>query len=258
MVGFLSALAACSGGADLLAKLEQGTAPVPSEQVAEVEEAAQDNNRSAVDKPYLLAGKWFAPEADPDYDRTGTASWYGAAFQGRLTANGETFDRTALSAAHPTMPLPSYVRVTNLENDRSVVVRVNDRGPYSGGRLIDVSERTAELLAFHRDGTTEVRVEYLSPAPAERKDEGMLLASYRGPGGTPGQPHGTRLASAEPRTLVPVSAGERGPTTVAFADEARGSAIGGEATEALQTLTGAFSADERIFMAFQVASEVDE
>jgi rare lipoprotein A len=256
MAGLCGVLAACSGSGSVFSRLESGPSVTPDQGIEEAVDTAQGAGGTQVGEPYRVAGKWFVPEADPEYDRTGTASWYGAAFQGRLTANGEVFNRAALTAAHPTMPLPSYVRVTNLENDRSIIVRVNDRGPYSGDRLIDVSERTAELLAFRRNGTTSVRVEYVSPAPVERENEAMLLASYRGPGGTSEPPLSTMLASAE--TGTPVSAGERGPATIAFADEARGPAIGGEASEALQTLTGGFSADQRIFMAFQVASEVDE
>jgi rare lipoprotein A len=115
------------------------------------------------------------------------ASWYGDAFHGRLTANGEVYDVRGLTAAHPTMPLPSYARVTNLRNNRSVVVRVNDRGPFARGRIIDVSETAAEMLGFRRAGTAKVKVEYVGPARMDGLDHDMLVASYKAPG-IPGQP----------------------------------------------------------------------
>ena len=114
--------------------------------------------------PYQIGGRTYLPKADPNYRAEGKASWYGMSFHGRLTAIGERFDADSLSAAHPTLPLPSYVRVTNLENSRSVVVRLNDRGPYRGNRLIDVSVRAAKLLGFYEQGLAQVRVEYLSRA----------------------------------------------------------------------------------------------
>jgi rare lipoprotein A len=107
------------------------------------------------------------------------ASWYGAAFHGRRTANGEVYDMRSLSAAHPTMPLPSYARVTNLENGYSVIVRVNDRGPYHGGRVMDVSSRVADVLDMKAMGTAKVKVDYVGPAPMEGSDDSQLLASLR-------------------------------------------------------------------------------
>ena len=156
-----------------------------------------DGRRRHLGNAYQIAGRWYKPEEDPDYDRVGTASWYGARFQGRLTANGEVFDRTALSAAHPTLPLPSYVRVTNLENSRSVMVRVNDRGPFSDGRLIDVSEQTAELLGFKQNGMAQVRVEYVDKAKLDGDDQAMLLASYRDVSDDPAYDPRILLALAE-------------------------------------------------------------
>lgn len=98
------------------------------------------------------------------YSAVGVASWYGEDFHGRRTANGETFDMNSFSAAHPSLPLPSNVRVTNLGNHRSVVVRVNDRGPFVGGRVIDVSAKTAKELGFYDDGLSKVKVEYVGRA----------------------------------------------------------------------------------------------
>jgi rare lipoprotein A len=137
--------------------------------------------RYQIGKPYQIAGNWYRPKADPDYNRAGTASWYGPGFHGRLTANGEIFDMNALTAAHPTMPLPSYARVTNLGNDRSVIVRVNDRGPFAHNRLIDLSKQTAQLLGFIDSGTAKVRVEYIEQARLDGQDSAYLMASYTGP-----------------------------------------------------------------------------
>ena len=131
-----------------------------------------------VGKPYKIRGKWYTPKEQPDYDRVGRASWYGPNFHGRKTANGEVFDQNHLSAAHPTFPLPSYARVTNQANGKSIVVRVNDRGPYSSSRIIDLSKRTAEALAFKRAGTATVRVEYLGQAPLVGDDNPQLAATY--------------------------------------------------------------------------------
>lgn len=120
--------------------------------------------------PYVAAGRTVTPREDPDYDRTGVASWYGALFHGRRTANGEIYDMEALSAAHPTLPLPSYVKVTHMESGRSLVLRVNDRGPFAHDRIIDLSSRAAKLLGIKRGGTGPVRVTYLKPAPLDGDD----------------------------------------------------------------------------------------
>jgi rare lipoprotein A len=117
-----------------------------------------------VGTPYQVAGVWYYPQEQPSYDETGIASWYGSEFSGRLTADGELFDRAAISGAHPTLPMPSNVRVTNLENGKSIVVRVNDRGPYVNGRIIDLSEGGADLLGYRGKGTARVRVTYIGKA----------------------------------------------------------------------------------------------
>src|SRR6266436_8234207 len=114
-----------------------------------------------VGKPYTVAGRIYVPEEDVNYREEGLASWYGDDFHGRLTANGEVFDMDSLSAAHPTLPMPCYARVTNISNGKSLVVRVNDRGPYHGNRLIDVSNKAAQLLDFKGNGVARVRVEYV-------------------------------------------------------------------------------------------------
>jgi len=121
-------------------------------------------------KPYRVAGRWYAPREDPTYDRVGSASWYGELFHGRRTANGEIYDMDRLSAAHPTLPLPAYARVTNLNNGRSIVVRINDRGPFAHDRIIDLSRRSAEALGFRGHGTATVRIKYLGRAPLSGDD----------------------------------------------------------------------------------------
>jgi rare lipoprotein A len=117
-----------------------------------------------VGSPYQIDGVWYYPQEQPDYDETGIASWYGPTFYGKTTANGETYDGGQLTAAHRTLPLPVNVRVTNLENGKSIVVRVNDRGPYARGRIIDLSRHAAELLDVVQTGTARVRVTYLGRA----------------------------------------------------------------------------------------------
>ena len=115
-----------------------------------------------VGEPYEINGIWYYPNEDYSYDETGIASWYGPGFHGNKTANGEIFDSNELTAAHPTLPMPSLARVSNLDNGRSVVVRINDRGPYAGGRLIDVSRRASQMLGFEKLGTAKVRVQVLA------------------------------------------------------------------------------------------------
>lgn len=119
-------------------------------------------------KPYQVRGVWYTPRYDPDYDEKGVASWYGQQFHNRNTANGETFDMDIPSAAHKTLPLPSIVEVTDLDTGRKIRVRVNDRGPFVDGRIIDLSKAAAEQLGIARKGVARVRVRYLGPAPAAR------------------------------------------------------------------------------------------
>lgn len=133
--------------------------------------------------PYQVNHVWHYPSYDPNYDRTGVASWYGPAFHGRPTANGERFDMNGVTAAHPTLPLPSRVRVTNLENGRQLELRVNDRGPFVNGRIIDLSRRAAQLLGFKSQGLAKVRVQYLGldrldpPAAPQPADQPVVVAA---------------------------------------------------------------------------------
>ena len=161
--------------------------------VEDGEPVPKGGGRELVGRPYQIAGKTYVPrENTSGYSRTGLASWYGAAFHGRLTANGEVFDRHSIAAAHTTMPLPSYARVTNLENRRSVIVRVNDRGPYHANRIMDVSEGVAEALEFKRMGTARVQVDYVGRASTRGSDDRKLLATLRTDGSPAPFPGGSR------------------------------------------------------------------
>jgi len=160
--------------------------------------------RYQVGKPYTIRGKKYYPREDPNYNKVGSASWYGPNFHGRLTANGEVYDQFGLSAAHPTLPLPSYAKVTNLENGSSVVVRINDRGPFSKSRIIDLSARAAQLLDYEHKGVAKVRVEYVGKARLDGLDEEYLVASYN-PGGVdqntiPSLPNGQPVLVAQADT----------------------------------------------------------
>jgi rare lipoprotein A len=162
-----------------------------------------------IGQAYTIGGKTYVPAEDPHYQAEGLASWYGEDWHGRLTANGEIFDMNSVSAAHATLPIPSYLRVTNLENNRSVIVRVNDRGPYHDNRIIDVSVKTAQLLGFHTNGVARVRLEYVAKAPLEGSDDAMLIATLRSNGQPAPAPSLVRVASTKsflPRNNVPIPA----------------------------------------------------
>jgi rare lipoprotein A len=126
--------------------------------------ASAQSSQYAAGAPYRIKGRVYVPRAEARYDRTGVASWYGRAFHGRRTANGERFNMHALTAAHPTLPLSTFVRVTNLDNGRSIAVRINDRGPFARGRIIDLSQAGARALGFEGRGTVRVRVTVITPA----------------------------------------------------------------------------------------------
>jgi rare lipoprotein A len=151
----------------------------------------------SVGKPYNINGRTYVPSENPSYRAEGIASWYGPDFHGRQTANGEVYDMHAISAAHTTMPLPSYARVTNLDNNRSIIVRVNDRGPYARNRVIDLSIGTAKALDFYGRGLARVRVEYVGRAPIAGTDDRMLLATLRDGSPAPA-PSQVMVASAKP------------------------------------------------------------
>ena len=130
-------------------------------------------------QPYQVGGIWYVPREQPDYDQVGVASWYGEAFNMKATADGEIFDMNVFSAAHTTLPLPSIVEVTNLDNGRKLAVRVNDRGPFVGGRIIDLSHAAAQELGYDRKGLARVRVRYLGPAPLAPPGAGVRMAAAK-------------------------------------------------------------------------------
>ena len=171
--------------------------PASARVVEEGQPVPKGGGRQLIGRSYTVAGKRYTPfDKQVGHTLVGTASWYGEAFHGRRTANGEVYDRHGISAAHPTMPLPAYARVTNVVNNRSIIVRVNDRGPFHGGRVMDVSQRTAEALAFRHLGTARVKVEYLGQASLGGSDDRLLLASLR----TDGQP--ASIPGQSSRSLV--------------------------------------------------------
>lgn len=161
-----------------------------------------------VGDPYQINGNWYYPKEDYSYDETGIASWYGDAFHDGTTANGEVFNKNELTAAHKTLPLPTLARVTNLDNGRSIVVRINDRGPFSGARIIDVSQRAAQLLGFEGQGTAKVRVQVLADeskaiADAMRHYGSAAPATLAEATQAPA-PQSAALAAVETKTLEPV------------------------------------------------------
>jgi rare lipoprotein A len=168
-----------------------------SQRIAEDVEIAKGGGRYSVGKPYNVRGQTYYPAENPAYRAEGIASWYGPDFHGGPTANGERYDMHGYSAAHTTLPLPSYARVTNLGTGKSMIVRVNNRGPFVHNRLIDLSVGTAKALGFYKNGVARVRVEYVGPAPIEGSDDRMLLATLRDGSPAPA-PSTVMVASAKP------------------------------------------------------------
>ncbi len=172
-----------------------------------------------IGQPYQIDGVWYYPAEDYNYDETGIASWYGTAFHGRDTANGEVFDQNEVTAAHRTLPMPTIVEVTNLENGRSIKVRVNDRGPYARGRIIDLSRRSAQLLGFEQLGTAKVRVRILVPESiqaaslARLNGEDSKLAAADAPKAAP-------RATVAAATLAPPPGAHAAPPPANFAKPA--------------------------------------
>lgn len=174
-----------------------------SPRVASSDNVPKGGGHFKLGSPYKVAGRWYVPREDPNYQASGVASWYGADFHGRRTANGEVFDAKALTAAHPTLPLPSYAYVTNLENGKTVLVRVNDRGPYVNDRLIDMSYAAAKHLGYTNNGRARVRVRFAGLAPLNGDDsrERQFLASQESgqrPGNWAPPPPKRAYASAQP------------------------------------------------------------
>lgn len=168
-----------------------------------------------VGRPYTIRGRTYVPRHEPTYDNRGQASWYGDDFHGRRTANGEIYDMYALSAAHRTLPLPSYVRVTNPANGRSLVVRVNDRGPYHGNRIIDLSKRAAMVLDLRRSGVGNVRVQYVGRAPLDGNDDAWLVTTVRNNGAPMPASQVAAIAPVPDWAQNPPVRGQGGATAVA-------------------------------------------
>lgn len=206
-------LASC-GSADKFARKVDPKYGVPSSPrvVADGQPIPKGGGAYRVGKPYVVAGRNYIPEDNPDYAAEGLASWYGKDFHGRLTANGEIFDKESITAAHPTLPMPSYVRVTNLRNRKSLIVRVNDRGPFHANRVIDLSYKAADLLGFHQNGVARVRVEYVGRASLEGSDDRKLIATLRH--GEPA-PSPILVASSKPIvSLAEPARAARGPVPI--------------------------------------------
>jgi rare lipoprotein A len=190
--------------------------------------------------PYQVNGIWYVPREQPNYNEVGTASWYGDAFHGRSTADGEIFDMNAASAAHTTLPLPCLVEVTNLDNGRKLVVRVNDRGPFVGDRIIDLSREAARELGYERQGLARVRVRYVGPAPLLGPEAGVRVAQARrrpAPAATPAQAYPYQLASAQPARPRPATApAPRAPSPASDDEVAFISGVSPAGTRQLQIL----------------------
>jgi rare lipoprotein A len=206
------ALASCASSDKFARKVDPKYGVASSPRVVELgERVPKGGGVYRVGKPYIVAGRTYVPEENTSFRSEGLASWYGRDFHGRLTANGEVFDMESITAAHPTLPMPSYVRVTNLANKRSLIVRVNDRGPFHGNRVIDLSHKTAQLLGFKDHGVARVRVEYIGRAALEGSDDRRLAATLR---------HG------EPAP-APILVASAGNAPIALPQTPRGLAVGG-------------------------------
>jgi rare lipoprotein A len=204
------ALAHCSGGTDKFGRTvdpRYGVAASPRV-VAPGEPVPKGGGAYRVGRPYTVGGRTYVPEEDVNYRAEGLASWYGPDFHGRQTANGEVFDMHSISAAHPTLPMPSYARVTNLANGRSIIVRVNDRGPYHANRVIDLSIKAADMLGFQGHGVAPVRVEYVGRAPLDGSDDGLLMATLRH--GQPAPPPSLVMLAASKPFLPAIRGAGRG------------------------------------------------
>jgi len=217
VAGFLALLAGglmlanCSGG-NMAGRVDPRYGVASSARVVQPgEPVPKGGGVYRVGKPYTVAGRVYEPAEDNSYSAVGLASWYGDDFHGRYTANGEIYDMNSISAASPTLPLPSYARVTNLSNHKSIVVRVNDRGPYVADRVMDVSAQTAKMLGFYGKGVTKVKVEYVGRAPLAGSDDRKLASTLRDRDTVPASQ--VKLASADatmptyfdPRPMAPLS-----------------------------------------------------
>jgi len=192
-----AALTACSSGGP---SLDPTLGVSASPRVSDGRAIPKGGGIYKVGRPYHVAGRWYHPRENPNYDRVGTASWYGTAFHGRRTSNGEIYNMYALTAGHPTLPMPSYAYVTNLQNGRTVLVRINDRGPYAKDRLIDLSWQTAHALGYSNHGLARVRVRYAGRAPLNGDDsaERRYLSAQSWYGGSRAEQQTTASITTDP------------------------------------------------------------
>ncbi len=172
LIGLAILASGCAGSKDP-SSLSPSPSPSSTDRPAS---AAVPPSKVKIGKPYKINGVWYHPKRDDEYDETGLASWYGPGFHNRRTANGEQYDMYAMTAAHKTLPMPTWVKVTNLDNGRTATLRVNDRGPFVAGRIIDVSKRAAQELGFLGQGIARVRVQII---PEKRPDAVIAAASPR-------------------------------------------------------------------------------
>lgn len=252
----LPVLAACGGGnlgatvkRDAFSSKEFGVAVSP--RVTRDPNPPKGGGRYLVGKPYVVRGVTYTPKEDPNYQASGNASWYGSDFHGRRTANGEIFSANAITGAHPTMPLPSYARVTNVENGRSVVVRVNDRGPYLSGRVMDLSHRAADILGYVQKGVGNIHVQYIGPAPLEGDDTRMLMASVNAP--TRMEQGRTMFALAAPQPAAgdrgaPSNIGDLVTSVFGYAETGAGPSAAGAAGAAAAMSAGELAAFDALAM----------
>jgi len=175
-------LSACSGGGSSVSDPFAGKGSPMYKKSGAI---PKGGGRRHLGKPYTVGGRKFYPKKDPTYNRVGIASWYGKRFHRRYTANGEWYDMDYFSAAHQTLPIPSYARVTNQATGKKLIVRVNDRGPFVGNRIIDLSRKSADYLGTKRKGTAKVRVEYIGPAPLNDKGTHLAAMNRELANGTP-------------------------------------------------------------------------
>ena len=241
------AVAGCSSAVDTKSKYSRRV-------IEEGEPVPKGGGYYSVGRPYSINGRIYYPAENVTYRAEGIASWYGPDFHGRLTANGEIYDMHSISGAHTTLPIPSYARVTNLANGRSIIVRINDRGPYARNRIIDLSIGAARALDFYGDGLARVRVEYVGRAPIEGSDDAILLATLREGASAPA-PSKVMIASAKP--FLPKSSNSKDmplPSERPFSLAMSPRSLGAAATEAnsadrSQMRSRSASADPRIEIA---------
>jgi rare lipoprotein A len=230
-------LAACASTTPEMAA--RGVRPRPATTaLSPPSQQAAAGGRYKLGAPYQAAGLWYVPAEQPDYDEVGVASWYGDEFDGKPTANGERFDKYSASAAHATLPMPSIVEVTNLDNGRTIRVRLNDRGPFKSGRIIDLSRGAAQELGYMDKGTANVRVRYVGPARLDGTLEPLFLASNSKTDLRPAVRPGpiTETPLLPPQGPAFVAEGPKAPARPAWRTAESGNEPGGFAVQA-----GAFS-----------------